>query len=135
MSDRMKWDHSMIKVIFNALFRGCAVALFAFGAAGCQSQYLDPGANPISPSGSPTPAITLISPTSGRVGSQVTIAGVSFGTTRGLSAVMFGGVVAPVGSWTLNTIIVTVPSGAATGNVVVSVGGLNSNAMPFTVTP
>jgi hypothetical protein len=125
----------MIKVTFNTMFRGCAAVLFALGAAGCQSQYLNPGANPISPSGLPTPAITSISPTSGRVGSQVTIAGISFGSTRGVSAVMFGGVVAPVGSWTLNTITVTVPSGAATGNVVVSVGGLNSNSMPFTVTP
>jgi hypothetical protein len=125
----------MIKVTFNALLRGCAVVLLASGAAGCQSQYLDPGANPISPSGTPTPAITSLSPTSGRVGAPVTIAGISFGSTQGSSAVMFGGVVAPVGSWTLNTITVTVPSGAATGNVVVSVGGLNSNSMTFTVAP
>lgn len=125
----------MIKVNFNALLHGCAVVIFSLGAAACQSQYLDPGSNPISPSGSPTPAITSLSPTSGRVGSQVTIAGISFGSTQGSSAVMFGGVVAPVGSWTLNNITVTVPGGAATGNVVVSVGGLNSNSMPFTVTP
>src|SRR5438132_8080050 len=105
----------MINVTFNALLRGCAVLLFAISASGCQSQYLDPGANPISPSGSPTPAITSISPTSGRVGSPVTIAGISFGSTQGSSAVTFGGVVAPVGSWTLNSITVTVPSGAATG--------------------
>jgi hypothetical protein len=121
----------MIKVTFNALFRGCAVLLFAVGAAGCQSQYLDAGSNPISPSGLPTPAITSIAPTSGRVGSQVTIAGLSFGSTQGSSAVMLGGVVAPVGSWSLNNITVTVPSGAATVNV----GGLSSNSMPFTLTP
>ena len=125
----------MIKVTFSALLRGCAIVLFAFSAAGCQSQYLNPGANPNSPSGSPTPAITSISPTSGRVGAPVTIAGISFGSTQGSSAVMFGSAVAPVGSWTLNTITVTVPSGAATGNVVVSVGGLTSNSLPFTVTP
>jgi hypothetical protein len=124
---------SMIKVAFNALFRGCAVVLFALGASGCQSQYLNPGSNPISPSGLPTPAIVSISPTSGRVGSQVTIAGISFGSTQG--AVTFNAVAAPVGSWTLNTITVTVPSGAVTGNVVVNVGGLTSNSMPFTVTP
>ena len=125
----------MIKVNFNALFRGCAVVLLALGASGCQSRYLDPGSNPISPSGAPTPAITSVSPISGRVGSQVTIAGISFGSTQGSSAVMFGAVVAPVASWTLNNITVTVPSGATTGNVVVNVGGLSSNSMPFTVTP
>ena len=54
---------------------------------------------------------------------------------RATTAVTFGGVVAPVGSWTLNSITVTVPSGAATGNVVVNVGGLNSNSLPFTITP
>jgi IPT/TIG domain len=125
----------MIKVTFNAVRRGCAVVLFASGAAGCQSQYLDPGSNPISPSGSPTPAITSISPASGRVGSQVTIAGISFGSTQGSSAVTFGGVGAPVASWTVNSITATVPAGAASGNVVVNAGGLPSNAVPFTVTP
>jgi hypothetical protein len=123
----------MIKVALNALFRGCAIALFALGASGCQSQYLDPGSNPNSPSGLPTPAIVSISPTSGKVGSQVTIAGVSFGSTQG--AVTFNNVAAPVGSWALNSITVTVPNGAATGNVVVNVGGLTSNSMQFTVTP
>jgi IPT/TIG domain-containing protein len=125
----------MIKVAFNVLFRGCAVGLLALCASGCQSQYLNPGSNPISPSGLPTPAIVSISPTSGRVGSQATIAGLSFGSTQGSSTVTFNGVAAPVGSWTLNSITVTVPGGAATGNVVVNVGGLNSNSMQFTVTP
>ena len=124
----------MIKVA-SALFRVCAVVLFALGASGCQSQYLNPGSNPNSPSGLPTPAIVAMSPTSGREGSQVTIAGISFGSTQGSSTVRFNGVAAPVGSWALNSITVTVPGGAATGNVVVNVGGLNSNSMPFTVTP
>jgi hypothetical protein len=125
----------MIKVASNALFHVCAVVLFALGASGCQSQYLSPGSNPNSPSGLPTPAIVSISPTSGRVGSQVTIGGISFGSTQGSSTVTFNGVTAPVGSWTLNSITVTVPGGAATANVVVNVGGLNSNSMQFTVTP
>jgi hypothetical protein len=126
---------SMTNRLRNVLLRGGAVVLFALTASACQQQYLDPGSTPISPSGLPTPAIVSVSPTSARVGAQVTIAGISFGTTQGASTVTFNGVTASVVSWTLNSITVTVPAGAATGNVVVKVGGLGSNSMPFTVTP
>ncbi len=125
----------MIKGACDVLFRGCALVLFASAAAGCQSQYLNPGSNPLSPSGLPTPAIVSLTPTSGRVGSQVTIGGVSFGATQGAGTVTFNNVAAPVGSWAFNSISVTVPSGASTGNVVVNVGGLSSNGVQFTVTP
>jgi len=125
----------MIKAAFNMLLRGGGVALFALCAAACQSQYLNPGSNPNSPSGVPTPAIVSVSPGSGRVGSPVTIAGISFGATQGASAVTFNNMTAPVVSWAANAITATVPSGATTGNIVVNVGGLASNAMAFTVTP
>ena len=125
----------MLEIAFNRLFRGSAVVVFALCASGCQSQYLNPGSNPNSPSGLPTPAIVSVSPGSARVGSPVTIVGISFGATQGASAVTFNNVPAPVVTWAANTITVTVPNGAATGNVVVNVGGLNSNTMAFTVTP
>ena len=125
----------MIKGAFNVLSGGCAVALVELCASACQSQYLNPGSNPNSPSGLPTPAIVSVSPSSARVGSPVTIVGISFGATQGASAVTFNNVPAPVVTWAANTITVTVPNGAATGNVVVNVGGLNSNTMAFTVTP
>ena len=50
----------MIEVAFKALFRACTVVSFAVVASGCQSQYLNPGSNPISPSGLPTPAIASV---------------------------------------------------------------------------
>jgi len=38
-------------------------------------------------------------------------------------------------SWSPTSIIVQVPTGATTGNVVVTVGGVASQGVPFTVVP
>ncbi len=80
------------------------------------------------------PNITSLSPTSGPVGTLVTITGTSFGSTQGTSTVSFNGITATPSSWSDTSIVVPVPSGATTGNVTVTVGGLASNGVPFTVT-
>jgi hypothetical protein len=80
------------------------------------------------------PSITSLNPTSGLVGTSVTITGTNFGSTQGTSTVTFNGTAATPTSWSTTSIIVPVPSGATTGNVVVSVGGTASNAVKFTVT-
>jgi len=83
----------------------------------------------------PAPSITSLSPTSGPVGTAVTIAGTNFGSSQGSSTVTFNGTSAGTASaWSATSITVTVPSGAATGNVVVTVGGQASNGVSFTVT-
>jgi len=82
----------------------------------------------------PAPSIASLNPASGVVGTSVTIAGANFGATQGTSTVKFGGTTASVTSWTVASIIATVPAGAATGNVVVTVGGVASNGVSFTVT-
>jgi len=62
--------------------------------------------------------------------------GTNFGPTVGTrsSGVSFNGVVGRTTSWSDTQIVVPVPQGATTGNVVVSVGGVSSNSVPFTVT-
>ena len=45
----------------------------------------------------------------------------------------FNGTAATPTNWTVTSIIVPVPSGATTGNVVVTVGGVASNGVSFTV--
>jgi IPT/TIG domain len=86
--------------------------------------------------GAPTPTITSLSPTSGAVGSSVTITGTNFGSTQGSSTVKFNGTIATsISSWSNTSIVAVVPSGATTGNVVVTVGGVASNAAGFTVSP
>src|SRR6266403_1255446 len=82
----------------------------------------------------PPPSITSLNPTSGAVGTPVTIAGGNFGTTQGASTVTFNGTVGTPTSWSATSIVVPVPSGASTGNVVVTVGGAASNGMNFDVT-
>src|SRR5207249_4656888 len=82
----------------------------------------------------PAPSITTLNPTSGLVGTSVTIAGANFGATQGTSSVKFNGTTATATSWSATSIIAPVPTGATTGNVVVTVGGAASNGVSFTVT-
>ena len=78
-----------------------------------------------------TPKINSLSPTSGAVGAAVTITGTTFGTTQG--TVKFNGTTASITSWSSTSIGVTVPSGATTGNVVVTASSQTSNGVSFTV--
>jgi hypothetical protein len=80
------------------------------------------------------PSITSLNPTSGVVGSSVTVTGTNFGTTQGTSTVKFNGTAGTPTSWSATSIVVPVPAGATTGNVVVTVGGTASNGVSFTVT-
>ncbi len=82
--------------------------------------------------------ISSVSPASGNVGTTVTITGTNFGATQSTSTVTFNGVAAAARgrvavSWSNTSIVVTVPSGATTGNVVVTVAGHASNAVAFAV--
>jgi hypothetical protein len=81
----------------------------------------------------PAPTISSLSPSSGSAGTLVTIAGSNLGTTQG--AVTFNGFPATPTSWSATSITVSVPTGATTGNVVVTASGVNTNALSFTVLP
>lgn len=80
------------------------------------------------------PVISGIAPTSGPVGTRVTITGSGF---VGATAVKFGGVKAP--SYIVNsgtTITATVPAGAKSGKIMVTTAGGNATSKTaFTVTP
>jgi hypothetical protein len=80
------------------------------------------------------PAITSLSTTSGPAGTQVTITGANFGSSQGSGTVTFNGTAATASSWNSTTIATTVPTGATTGKVVVTVSGVASNGASFTVT-
>ncbi len=81
-----------------------------------------------------TPTIISLTPSSGGIGIPVTIAGTNFGATQGASVVTFNGIAATVSSWSASTIVATVPLMATTGPVIVTVAGVASNSMTFTVT-
>ena len=81
----------------------------------------------------PAPVVASLSPTSGPVGTTVTVTGSNFAAATG--ATVNG--VAVTGFTLVNatTITFTVPAGATTGNVIVKTsGGIPSNAVVFTVT-
>ena len=92
-------------------------------------------ANLIGYMGSSAPYITLLTPNSGPVGTSVVITGGNFGATQSTSVVRFNGTIATgVTSWSTTSITASVPTGATTGNVTVTVGGVGSNGVLFTVT-
>jgi ribosomal protein L21E len=72
-------------------------------------------------------------PNPAAVGATVTVTGTLFGSTQGSSTVAFNGVVGSVSSWSQNAITVVVPTGATTGDVVVTVNGQPSNGFLFMV--
>jgi RHS repeat-associated protein len=78
-------------------------------------------------------AVSGISPTSGPTGTAVTISGAGFGPTQSNSTVDFYGTAATVTNWTDTQITATVPSGAPTGSVNVSVAGNKVYGPSFTV--
>jgi RHS repeat-associated protein len=82
------------------------------------------------------PIVTSLSPATGIEGAAITISGENFGSSQGSSTVTFAnGVTAQVTSWTATSVSVTVPSGATTGNVIVTVSGNPSNGATFSIVP
>jgi hypothetical protein len=81
------------------------------------------------------PVMTNLSPSSGPVATVVTITGNNFGSTKGSSTITFNGITATPTSWSSTSIVVPVPAGALSGNVVVTVGGVASPAVPFMINP
>ncbi len=74
---------------------------------------------------------------SGNLGSTVILEGQAFGDRQGVGQVLFGTIAATIaspGDWTNTFIVTTVPSGAATGPVVVTTATGTSAALTFTVT-
>ena len=78
------------------------------------------------------PIISRMDPNSGRVDTQVTIHGSNFGTS---GTVTFNGTAASTSSWDTDEIQTTVPTGATTGVVIVTVDGKSSAGVTFTVIP
>jgi gliding motility-associated-like protein len=81
------------------------------------------------------PTITNFTPTSGPVGTTVTINGTNFDTTPANNTVTFNGITAVVTASSATSITVTVPAGATTGKISVTVAGNTATSVAdFTVT-
>lgn len=84
------------------------------------------------------PVIVSLDKSSGTAGTEVTITGSGFGATKtSTSSVNFRGNFAPILSWSDTTIVCTVPPSATAGDLTVwvTVGGVESAKLPFTIVP
>jgi IPT/TIG domain len=81
-----------------------------------------------------TPNISSLSPNNGGIGSAVTVNGTNFGSAQNTSTVTLNGINCTVTSWSATAIGITVPTMATTGPVIVTVAGVASNSVTFTVT-
>jgi hypothetical protein len=81
------------------------------------------------------PQISNVSANYGADYATITLTGTNFGVTQGASAVTFNGAAATATVWSNTSITVSVPYHASTGNLMVTVAGLSSNGIPFTVEP
>lgn len=106
------------------------LSLLAFFISSCDKKTgsPDPGTS------NSEPVITSFTPSSGSVGAEVTINGQGFSTDKTKNTVKFNGVVAMVNEATNNQLKVSVPTGASTGKVSVSVAGKTTYSVSdFTV--
>ena len=80
------------------------------------------------------PGIQNITPGTGVVNTAVAITGFGFGDSQGSSTLTFNHIPGVIQTWTDTVILATIPTGASTGPVVVTLNGQPSNQWPFTIT-
>ena len=90
----------------------------------------------INSAAAPAPVITALSDTTGAVGNQISITGSNFGSVQGASLVRLNGTPVTIDEWSNTSIVFTIPTGATSGLVSVSVApNMNdSNPVYFAVT-
>jgi RHS repeat-associated protein len=122
-------------------------AVYAYDAAGRLVGVTDPGGETaryrydkagnrlgVDRFASSTVSVLSVVPVRAAPGAKVTVSGTGFSPTAANNAVTFGGSRATVSSATATRLTVTVPSGAASGKVTVTVGGASAEATEsFTV--
>jgi RHS repeat-associated protein len=84
----------------------------------------------ISSAATPAPVITSIGPTTSSIGAEVLISGSGFGATEGSSLATLNALPATINAWSDTAIVATIPSGAASGLLVVSVGPSMNGSNP-----
>ena len=110
------WSPNSIVAIVPA---GATAGLVTVTVGGVQS-------NGVSFTPTPPPSISSLTPASAVPGASVTIAGSNFGAAQGTSVVTFNGTPASVTSWGPSSITASVPHGASSGLVKVTVAGVAS---------
>ncbi len=116
----------------KTVFKNLATGLLLLLALGCSKDGNDEPITDDEPINL-RPTITSIAPTSGVVGTEVTITGTNFGGTNTQNDVEFNGTNATVTSASTTVLVVDVPENATTGSVSVTVNGESATGPNFTV--
>ena len=84
----------------------------------------------------PAPSISGLSTTTGPAGTRVTITGSGFASSQGNSKVFLNNISVTINSWSSTSISITIPTGATSGYLVVSLAPSMNDSNPaiFTVT-
>ncbi|MCX6120397.1 MAG: FG-GAP-like repeat-containing protein, partial [Ignavibacteriales bacterium] len=141
---RIKWSTSASSVYTNSATVGANISSYQVTGLNPSTQYdffvqaynangNSPGAvgsATTSSSGNP-PTITSFSPTSGPIGTTVTITGTNFSATASNNIVFFGGIKASVTNATATSLAVTVPSGAVYAPITVTTNNLSASSRLF----
>lgn len=104
---------------FTVVSNNLITAIVGSGATGAvtvsniSGAYSLPGFTYFAPPAAVPPVITSFSPTSGPIGTSITINGNNFGTTTGANTVFFGAVKGTVISASASQLVCTVPAGAS----------------------
>jgi YD repeat-containing protein len=90
----------------------------------------------VSSTATPSPAISTVSATTGTIGTQIVISGSGFGASQGSSLVLLNNAPLTINAWNTTSITATIPTGASSGYLVVSVApSMNdSNPVTFSIT-
>jgi hypothetical protein len=124
-----------VRVVLS-LLTGLVFAGASFAASNVIQYTYDPAGNITNITRQSTGglAITSFSPTSGAVGTAVTIYGLGFSATPANNTVTFNGVAASVTASDSGSIATTVPASATTGRIAVTVAGVTAtSAQDFVV--
>lgn len=116
----------------DAALRIVVLILYCIMIAGCGKD--DGPSNDEDPDPVVVPEITAISPTSGTVGTEVTITGRNFSGTVNENAIAFNGVSSAATTASATQLVTLVPNNATTGVVSVTVNGKKADGPSFTVT-
>ena len=121
-----RWSDTKIRVAVHADATTGPVVVTVDGEASEGATFTVTG------TGGSGPAIKKLKPDSGSAATWVKVKGSNFGAVQGTSTVTFNGTAAVTYSrWSDTKIRVQAPAGAATGPVVVTVGGQASNGVEF----
>ncbi len=88
----------------------------------------------LSTAAAPAPILSNVSPASGTTGTQVVLSGLGFGASQGNSVVRLNGVPVTVNAWSNTSVTITIPTGATSGPLAVSVAPSMNNSNPLTFT-